>query len=97
MALKLKQALNTEISLQEVKLAFFVDIWTLNFSLKNHEEASKLTETVYLVKICFLEAFPRSYTREMVQAAITERFSYLGDKLENVEVQTVEAERKRRR
>ena len=49
---------------------------------------------MYLIKIWFYEAFPKNHTKDMIKAEILERFEYLDDKVENVEVISLTEERK---
>ena len=46
----------------------------------------------HLIKIWFFDNFPKRYTKEMIRGAMLERFSYLGDKLENVIIESLERE-----
>jgi len=43
----------------------------------------------HLIKIWFFDNFPKRYTKEMIYAAVCERFDFLKDKLENVIVETL--------
>jgi hypothetical protein len=41
----------------------------------------------HLINLCFLEEFPSSWTVEMIRGAMFERYSHLGDRLENIIVE----------
>jgi hypothetical protein len=45
-----------------------------------------LTEATHLIKVWFLDNFPKNWTKEMIRAAMLERFGFLGDRLENIEI-----------
>lgn len=46
-------------------------------------------KATHMVKISILANFPEYYTDEMVKVAIIERFRFLQDQLENVEVEKI--------
>lgn len=48
-----------------------------------------MTKATHLIKIWFYDSFPENWTKEMIYAAIAERFKFLGDKLENIIVEKV--------
>ena len=45
-----------------------------------------MVKATHLIKVWFYESFPKTWTKEMIRGAILERFSWLDDKLENVEI-----------
>ena len=44
----------------------------------------------YLIKVWFFEKFPSNWTKEMIRGAMLERFGFLDDKLENIEIEELE-------
>jgi hypothetical protein len=45
-----------------------------------------LTEATHLIKVWLFDNFPKNWTKEMIRAAMLERFGFLGDRLENIEI-----------
>ena len=45
-----------------------------------------MVKATHLIKVWFYDSFSENWTKEMIYAAIMERFKELGDRLENVEV-----------
>lgn len=43
-------------------------------------------EATHLIKVWFVDSFPSDYGENVIKAVIIERFEFLGDKLENVEI-----------
>jgi len=52
-----------------------------------------MTKATHLIKVWFYDKFPENWTKEMVYAAMLERFKHLGDKLENVIVESLSDEK----
>jgi len=46
-----------------------------------------MPKATHLIKVWFFEKFPSNWTKEMIRGAMLERFSYLGDRLENIEIE----------
>ena len=52
-----------------------------------------MTKATHLIKVWFYDKFPENWTKEMIYAAIFERFQHLEDRLENVEIEVLDADK----
>ena len=51
-----------------------------------------MTKATHLIHVLFYDNFPKYWTKEMIYAAMRERFKFLGDKLENIIVVSLKEE-----